>query len=141
MSYNITSFKTKSMHLAFPINFDFQAWVRAQPDRTVQGYENAGKRWCLEEKDDAHIWTDLAARTWKLPLLNQELTGVIEGDTLTVTEMDWRGDGSGHLYSDILMPLFREFKGNLSALVVWEGGDTITQLDIREGVVEETELS
>jgi hypothetical protein len=35
------------------------------------------------------------------------------------------------------LPLFKEYKGNLSALVVWEGGDVVIDLIIKDGVVDE----
>lgn len=138
MSYNITGLKRRSIHLELPLDFDFQAWVRAQPVRTEQGYENIGRRWCLEE--NAAIAVNLAEHTWKLGIFNQELSGRVEDNALVCYALDWTGEGSGNLYSDILLPLFKEFKGSLSALVVWEGGDSVYQLDIHDGVISDVEI-
>ncbi len=140
MSYNISGWKLRSIHLALPLTFDFQTWVRSQPDLDERGYTNYGKLWCIEEQDTAVIQTNLAAQTWKLEICNQELSGVIDDDALIVTALDWRGDSSGYLYSDILLPLFRAFQGALEAIVIWEGGDTIKRLSIRDGVVEDKEM-
>jgi hypothetical protein len=131
MSYNITRFRVKSLDLSFPLSFDFQEWIESQPNST-------GKRWCIE--DENTILTNLAASTWKLKLGSQELSGTIKGDRYVVDEIDWRSDGSGTLYEDILLPLFREFQGSLEALVVWEGGDTVKQVNIQKGEISEVEL-
>ena len=70
------------------------------------------------------------------------IKGIIENNAFIATELEyWSGDGSGYLYSDVLIPLFEEFKGTLEAIVVWEGGDSIKRLNIHDGVVEETEIA
>lgn len=129
----------KSIHLALPLTFDFQAWVREQPDRDKNGYENVGKRWSQDE--ESAINANLAKGTWKLEVASQELSGKIEDDRLIAVNIDWSSDGSGRMYSDILLPLFREFKGNLEALVVWEHGDAINRLTISNGAIEDTEIA
>jgi hypothetical protein len=139
VSYNITGWKLEALRLALPLDFDFQSWLRSQPDRDEQGYENVGKRWCLE--DGCAVLRDLAASTWKLSLSGKEIAGTIEGNKLVAAKLTgWTGDCSGILYSDILLPLFKEFNGTLVARVVWEGGDSIKQVHVHEGSIEETEL-
>jgi len=44
------------------------------------------------------------------------------------------------MYEDILIPLFEQFKGNFSALVVWEGGDSVQRLTVQDGVVNDEEV-
>jgi hypothetical protein len=139
MSTNIITWKIREIRLVLPIAFDFQQWVQSQPDRDKDGYANIGKRWCLEEWDKAVIWTNLAAQTWKLDVLDHTLSGMIENDTLVATKLDWTGEESGYLYSDILLPLFKEFQGVLEAIVVWEGS-SVCQLTIRNGVIEDEEM-
>ena len=141
MSYNITNWKIRQLYLELPSDFDFEQWLRNQPDFNEKGYENVGKRWCLKETTYPEaIQANLAKKTWKLDLQSQMLSGIIEGNKLITSDLDWRGDGSGHLYTDILLPLFKEFKGTLEALVIWEGGDSIYQLNINNGIVEEVEI-
>jgi|SRR5579859_22922 len=140
MSYNITAFKQSSISLNLPLTFDFMEWVRTLPDRDQRGYENVGKRWCLEDRSPTAVNANLAQKTWELDFTTQSLSGTIENNELLVTDIDWRGEGSGHLYSDILLPLFRAFNGNLEAMVVWEGGDSIYRLSIHNGVVSEMEI-
>src|SRR5579859_415823 len=107
LSYNITAWRIADLQLALPKDFDFRRWLEAQPVRDERGYENVGRRWCLEEKDDCRVLLDQAARTWELSLsgIDMGLKGVIgEDGKLEITEIvDWRGDCSGILYSDILI--------------------------------------
>ena len=131
MSYNITSFKLKNLALALPLTFDFQAWLASQP-------ESAGVRWCRD--DGEGIQANLARNTWTLPLSGHELAGNIEGDKLVVTGLECYGEGSGHIYSDVVLPLFEDFKGSLQAIVVWEGGDTVNRLTIEDGNAKEEEI-
>lgn len=136
MSYNITSMKVSKVSLRLPLDFDFMMWIAGLPERDEKGYENIGRRWCLE--DPTTISLNLADRTWKLSLWSENdkvIKGIIDDDAFVVTALEhWTSDGSGHLYSDVLLPLFEEFKGTLEAIVVWEGGDTIEHLNIHDGV-------
>jgi hypothetical protein len=142
MSYNITNIKVSKLSLRLPLRFDFQRWINGQPGLDKNGYEKTGRRWCIE--DDTAISVNLAEETWELSLMGGDKTikGIIEGDAFVATELEsWGGDGSGHLYSDVLLPLFEAFKGTLEAIAVWEEGDTIKRLNIRDGIVEETKIA
>src|SRR5260221_723638 len=116
MSYNIDTWKIQSLRFELPRNFDFQEWLDKQPDRNERGYENVGKRWCVEESEEIHVLLNEAKQTWQLEMSNQSLSGKIMDEKLVVTEIDWRGEGSGHMYHDILLPLFREFHGSVDAI-------------------------
>jgi hypothetical protein len=138
MSYNITNWKIRELHLELPLTFDFQEWVKSQPDQRG-GYENVGKRWCLEDKSAVQI--NLATQMWRLNIQGSEIAGEIaEGKLMTLGIDAWMYDGSGTLYSDILLPLFQQFRGTLKALVIWEHGDIVTNLSIADGVVSEEKL-
>ncbi|SRR6266699_177557 len=130
MSYNITRFKVRRIDLSLPLAFDFQQWLETQPP-------SVGKKWCMEDE----VAVNLAKGTWTLPLSDQELSGAIEGDRLIVNSVSCSSEGSGYIYSDILLPLFKEFRGYLIAAVVWEGGDKVCHLSIEDGVVEEEEIA
>src|SRR5579859_5456992 len=142
MSYNITGWKVRTINLTLPLTFDFRQWLHMQPNRDEKGYENVGKRWCLED-EESKLLVDFASQTWKLVCSGPTLSGVIvNGDSLALTDFEgWTGDGSGHLYSDILLSLFKQFNGTLNALVIWEGGDSIYCLNIHDGIVGEVEES
>lgn len=70
----------------------------------------------------------------------QTIEGVLEGDLLKIKDMYMSGDGSGHIYNDVLIPLLKKSKGKLQALVTWEGGDTINKLVSVEGKVTEIDI-
>lgn len=143
MSYNITSMKVSKVSLRLPLHFDFMKWITGQPARDERGYENIGRRWLLE--DPVAISANLAEGAWQLSLFGEDdkvIKGIIEDGALVATALeDWEGDGSGYLYEDVLLPLFKEFKGTLEAIVVWEGSDSIKRLNIHDGVVEETDVA
>jgi len=139
MSYNISRFHLQTVWLELPRDFDFLAWVRTLPDRDGQGSENTGKLW-LTEKDDILLHVDMLSNTWELELLNQSMRGHVRPDALVVTDLDWNDEFSGILYDDILLPLFEQFKGTLTAVVVWESGDKIQHLLIQDGLTTEKDL-
>src|SRR5258708_35424659 len=94
MSYNISSWKTRHLHLELPVDFDFQQWLTTQPNRDEKGYENVGKRWCLEEEE--HVQADLVGNTWRLLLIGDcDLSGIIENNLLSVTDLNCSGEFSG----------------------------------------------
>lgn len=139
MSYNISTWKIRSLDLRIPKSFRFMAWVEALPATDERGYENVGRRWLLARP--AYILLDAETQTWKLDLMNQSLSGDIAGDVLLVRDINnWTDDFSGYLYHDILLPLFREHKGNLSAVIVWEGGDTVERVTIKNGNIRTVEI-
>lgn len=131
MSYNISRWKIRDIHLVLPQDFNFPNWLSTQPD-------SVGKKWCMESED--RVWCDLAHQEWKLPLSGHELSGVIHDNRLIAVQIECSADGSGHIYSDVLLPLFRGFHGTLNAIVVWESGDSVNNLSIHDGIVEDVEL-
>lgn len=141
MSYNITRMKVSKVSLRLPLDFNFMEWITGQPSLDKHGYENTGRRWCLE--DPVAVSANHADGTWQLSLIGDKtIKGVIEDDAFVVTALEhWINDGSRDLYNDILLPLFEEFKGTLEAVVVWEGGDTTERLNIHDGLVEETKMA
>ena len=136
MSYNISNHRIRSLTLTFPLTFDFQAWLREQPDK--RQYDNVGKKWCLQGKN--RVLVDLAAQTWELGFGGQSLSGVFEDNQLVTKELSWSSDGSGHMFTDILLPLFESFQGDLDGLFIWESGDSVEDVKIQKGVVTRSEV-
>ncbi len=130
MSTNITSLKIKQIHLALPLTFDFQVWLG------TQGNE-AGVKWCKD--GDEGVQANLAKNTWKLPLFGHEISGTIEGSLLLVTDIKCRSEGSSHIWSDVILPLFEQCNGTLSALVVWQDG-SVYRTTVQDGKVTEVEV-
>jgi len=64
MSYNISALRVRSIDLKFPLDFNFQSWLQTQPDQGKQGYENIGKRWCIQSENRVQV--DLSQQTWEL---------------------------------------------------------------------------
>ncbi len=57
-----------------------------------------------------------------------------------VTEIQCYGEGSGSTYRDVLLPALKEGKGTLIVSCVWEGGDSLSRLIVRDGVVTEEDI-
>jgi hypothetical protein len=114
MSYNITTWKTKTLQdFTIPL-----AAVHALPDVRVELLPNG------EVKA-----TGLAE--------GFELGGTWDSiSLLRVTSLKLLGDGSGFVWEYLLTAL-KQSKGSLVAVQIWEGGDTITRLTVVDGDVKE----
>lgn len=67
--------------------------------------------------------------------MNGELKGTLTGDVVTVTELQMVGEGSGSHFED-LEAFLEQCAGTYQALLVWEGGDSISLLTVKDGAVE-----
>lgn len=114
MSYNIDTWKTKKLD-------DFQIPISA--------LQNHNRKIILEP--DVKI-------TVEGPVEIFDLKGTIQflSDTIFVEEIYIAGEGSGS-YHDTLKNIFSQSQGTLEAILVWEGGDSITRLTVVNGVVTE----
>ena len=69
-----------------------------------------------------------------------ELRGRREGDTLVVSHIDNHGEASGTMQEYLIDTVFPHSAGYLHAVLVWEGGDTIERLQVRDGQIETEEI-
>lgn len=56
---------------------------------------------------------------------------------LTIKDLWWSGEGSGTAYQEILFKLLEKTKGKAKIAFIWEGGDSISALEVDEGVIKE----
>lgn len=62
-------------------------------------------------------------------------------DTWIIKRPWWYGEGSGRGVADVLVKhILPLTKGHAQILLVWEGGDSITGLEVTDGVVVEREV-
>lgn len=115
MSYNIDTFKTKKLeNLKIPI---------------TSLYKHERSDWYPER-----VNYDNGTVTFEM--MGSEITGIIENDIFLCQSIDCSGEGSGTTMSWILEPAFKDSTGELIASCVWEGGDSINQLVVKEGDVK-----
>jgi hypothetical protein len=119
MSYNCDTFKVKKLeNLKIPVKSLYKAaredW---HPDRV--------------ENDDGTVTFWNCETTVK---------GSVKDGILTVQEIDCCGEGSGVVMNDILEPAFEDSTGELIASCVWEGGDCINHLIVKDGKVKWEEI-
>ena len=69
-----------------------------------------------------------------IDLCESSLSGVVKGDTIEITNFQHSGEGSGYAY-DKLIEILHLTKGSLDAVLVWEGGDSISHLTVKDGKV------
>ena len=69
-------------------------------------------------------------------IIESEFSGVIVEDIFICQSIDCSGEGSGTVMDWILEPALKDSTGELVASCVWEGGDTINQLIVKNGSVE-----
>ena len=121
MSYNIDNWKTKKLeNLVIPISAFF-----------------------IHERKDWHpkIETNIETNETILKCgCEQEIKGTIRDGEFHVSDFEFYGEGSGTFYDWILEPALEESTGTLKAVLIWEGGDSITRLKVENGNVESSEV-
>ena len=68
------------------------------------------------------------------------LVGDVEFEVLSVKEIVIRGEGSGTAYDWIIKPALQKSRGVFRAVAIWEGGDSITRINVNDGVFTEEEV-
>ncbi len=63
-----------------------------------------------------------------------ELHGSIEDGTVTVVSLKNYGVGSGSTWDEFINMLSKS-EGKLEAIMIWEGGDSITRLTVEDGEI------
>lgn len=120
MSYNIDTFKIKKLeNLIIPLSAFYQHerkdWHPKQPkiinDETMEVELQCG--------------------------CEQSIKGILKDGNIHVTKLHMYGEGSGTFMSWIFNPALQQSTGQLEAVCVWEGGDSVTRLIVKDGKVKE----
>ena len=119
MSYNIDTWKTKKIEgLVIPIKALFiherKEWHPQQPK--------------IVNVETNEVFIECGG--------GQEIYGILKDGNLHVTEFKMNGEGSGTFMNLILEPALKQSSGELEAVLVWEGGDSITHLSVSNGVLK-----
>lgn len=124
MSYNITKWETKRLeNLVIPINALYadtirEDWLPEQPTISANGQEVIIRGGCEQEIKGLFVDTERTA--------------------IRITGFQMRGEGSGTFWHEVLRQALKKSTGTLEAVRVWEGGDYIDRLSVKDGVVTET---
>ena len=115
MSYNIDTWKVKKLSgLCIPIESFFKH------ERTD---------WHPEKEYDENGMLTLL-------FMESEIVGEVECGILHVESIHISGEGSGTEMGWIIEPALQDSKGELIASCVWESGDSINQLIVKDGDIE-----
>lgn len=124
MSYNITNWKTKELKdFRIPLASFFK---HEREDFNPKQYITLGKG------NEPAITLECGG--------GQVITGKLIDNMIHVTGMDMSGEGSGSFKMYVLDEAFRASQGYLKAVLIWEGGDTISNLVVSDGEILEIEL-
>lgn len=121
MSYNISNFKIRSFSLKLPERFDWGEWY----DNHIS--LSHWKGGCMES------WPQ--RDSFLINCGNWEIAGSIKDGHQVVEEFYGSADGTGYEWEDVFKPLFEKF-GELDAIIVWENGDSIQDVKIKNGETE-----
>ena len=118
MSYNIDTWKTKKLeNLTIPLKAFFKHertdWHPKQPE--------------IVNAETMEIEMECGCE--------QLIKGTLKDGIIHVTELEMYGEGSGTFKGWILDEALKQSKGELEAVLVWEGGDSITRLKVKDGVI------
>lgn len=120
MSYNIDTCKTKKLeNLIIPLS---------------ALYECERKDWRPEQPKI------LNAVTMEVEIeagCEQTIKGILKDGLLTVTAFDLSGEGSVNLMHYVIEPALKKSKRELEMVFVWEGGDSITRLTVKDGEIKQ----
>ena len=116
MSYNIDTWKTKKLEsLVIPLNALFiherKDWHPSQPE--------------IVNTETNEVLIECACEL--------EIKATLKDGNLHITELEIYGEGSGSFMDWILEPALEQSTGKLEAVLVWEGGDSITRLTVNNG--------
>lgn len=112
MSYNIDTFKIKEL-----INFSL-------PVKALYKHERSDWHPDRIDNDDGTVTFEI---------METKLEGTIKDEIFYMTDISCKGEGSGTTTHWILDPAFKESKGKLVASRVWEGGDDIDIMTVKDG--------
>lgn len=70
----------------------------------------------------------------------QEIIGEIIGTEFKVSELHLYGEGSGTFWCDYMTEILKTSTGEMSGTFIWEGGDSICKVVLKDGVLTEEEV-
>ena len=119
MSYNIDTWKTKELkNLQIPLSAFFL-------------YERKDWHPQINKTENGKTIVDFG---------NDEIIGIETNGIITVEKISISGEFSGTIYNEMLKPALEKSKGILTVITIWEGGDSIYRLEVKNGDVKDTEV-
>lgn len=123
MSYDIDTWKTKKLdNLIIPLKAFYESkrtdWHPSQPE--------------IIDAEIMEVELECGCE--------QHIEGILKDELLTVTKFNMYGEGSGSFKRYVLDNALKQSTGELEAILIWEGGDSITRLKVKDGVISEDEI-
>ena len=120
MSYNITSWKTKK----------------------IDGLKIPLSEFTKHPRKDFHpaIELDDDGATLVISMADFQILGKKENDSILVEQIDISGEFSGTFFRELFDDALESAEGYLEAVLIWEGGDSITRLVVCENEYSHEEI-
>jgi hypothetical protein len=148
MSYNIDNWKTKRLdNLRFPLSALYEdppAGPRGrgwQPDPPILA--DLGQEVATDDHPPQRFRFGADAESGQCCLISIGegwIGGVLTDGMLLVEHIDLVGEGSGTLWGNLIVPALERSTGTMEAVRVWEGGDCVDRVTVRDGEVDEEEI-
>lgn len=118
MSYNVETWKTKRLEGFRILLDDLYSHERKDfhPDRPLLREDG---KWLINEGGGGI-----------------EILGSLVDGWFAVEEISIHGEFSGTFLREVMTPVFAHSEGTLVAIQVWEGGEEITRLSVKDGKVK-----
>jgi hypothetical protein len=130
MSYDITSWTTlKIKNLSFNME-DFSY----PPNRIKNGW-SIQRSLDFKESGEHSLEIDISTE-------RGSISGGFdfESNRITAEKCEIAGIGSGVAWFDCLLPALKKSRGYLEAIVIWESGDSVGLLTVKDGQVTESDI-
>lgn len=127
MSYNIDNWTTVELkNLAVPLD----VLVRLRDTQTPDFWANVH-------------WSPPDMKRFSVSLRNEscDIEGWVDDTTAHFESFAISGAGSGHAFASAVMWLLGQSAGELKAFLVWEVGEEVSLLNVKDGKVEHKNLS
>ena len=126
MSYNIDTWKTKKLDsLAIPLSAFYAHERKDFHPRTIIN---------IQEGEGGDYSIILEASEGK------GIHGLLVDGVVRVETIEIRGEFSGTMYREVLIPALEKSTGELEAVLIWEGGDSVTRLAVKDGHIIDTDI-
>lgn len=121
MSYNISTWKTKKLA-------DFRLPVKS----IAVSAERQARGWKINGYVIGLIPLVMRFQLDESPGITGHL--IDNNSIIVVDKIELGGEGSGSVYNEVLLPALKQSSGEMEAVIVWEGGDSIRRLHVVNGI-------
>ena len=86
--------------------------------------------------------TEIILNPFSVKIIDEDFIkgSIDECGIVAVSSISVLGEFSGEIYEDLVKKILAESTGEIEVLTIWEGGDSIWRLTVKDGIVKEVEV-